>query len=277
MLSARPVQLLALVVAGALHSCSSAQIEPLQELPKPPAYTEVPHPGGLEYADLLSIFTDPKAPAPETLADCDADFQKLRKATVSRDELQDGAREMVKLDPTKYHWCYYAKVFLLDKKLKEMTYVDERQKLIIDTFLFLTPLARAFQTEFQDSRYYRWAVGRYRRYSEMAFYRRVEPTASANAELAGATSPLGNQRMVPHDPDRSVLERYGILNKTPTAPVAGMAPVSGIPEAPKGAPDLPDVPSAPIAGIPDAPTVTLPDERPQRSPASSAPVTAPTK
>lgn len=276
-------------VLGILQSCSSGQIDPLQELPKPPAYTEVPHPGGLEYADLLSIFTDPQAPTPDSLANCDSDFQKLRKATLSRDELQDGVREMVKADPSKYHWCYYSKVFLLDKKLKEMTYIDEKQKLIIDTFLFLTPMARAFQSEFQDSRYYRWAVGRYRRYSEMAFYRRVEPTATANAELAGAVSPMGSQRMVPLDSERSILEKYGIANPTPTAPIAGGASVAKEDPVVAGATpgssapvikkdSMNEIPAAPAmaGGIPEAPSFTLPDEipaqpAPQRRPASMAP------
>lgn len=206
--------------------CSSGQIEPLAELPKVPVYAEIPHPVGLEYADLLAVFTDPKAPMPDTLASCDSDFQKLKKATLSRDELLDGTRELVRSDPSKYHWCYYSKVFLLDKKLKEMTYVDEKQKLILETFLFLTPVARAFQSEFQDSRYYRWAVGRYQRYSEMAFYRKVEPTASANAELAGASSPLGNQRMIPQDSDRGILDKYGILAPVAPSPTSLAAPSS---------------------------------------------------
>ena len=213
--------------------CSAAKVEPLPAMPEPPKYVQVPHPEGLEHGDLLAIFTESGAPAPETMAGCDSEFTRLRKATASRDELSDGARELVRRDATGYHWCFYSTLLNLEKKLKETPYVDERQKLILEAYLFLTPVARAFKVEYQDSRYLRWAVSRYQRLSEYVFYRRLEPTPQTNAEIMGAATPFGANRP-PLAADRGVLDKYGIAAPGPATPPQPNAAIGQLPPAPPG-------------------------------------------
>src|SRR5690349_5360945 len=80
--------------------CSSVSQGPLPVMPpEPPPYVQVPHPDGTDIADLRQIFYDKSAPKPEALKDCEADFMKLRERTQSKEELEEGARELVRLDP----------------------------------------------------------------------------------------------------------------------------------------------------------------------------------
>ena len=150
--------------------CSTTQVAPLTALPEaPPTYIQVPHPSGLDSGDLVAIFAEKGAPSPDEFKDCEADFKALRSKTQSQDELLQGAREFVRRDPVRYHWCFYSRLYDLDTKLKTADYLDEKQKLLLDRYLFLTPIARAFQVEYNESRYLRWAVSRYRQMSETVF------------------------------------------------------------------------------------------------------------
>ncbi len=220
--------------------CSSIQTDPIGPLPQlPPEYVQVPHPDGLDRADLIAIFTDLKAPSPEQVMNCDADFILLRKRTNSKEEQQTGARELVKRDPLKYHWCFYGKLLALDDKLKNDVYLDEKQKDVLTTYVFLTPIARAFMQEFADTRYMRWAVNRYKRLSEYVFYRRLEMTPRSTEELASASSPFGAVRPN-NESATSVLTKYGIIrpDDAVTAPVDGAEGPTGEPAAARA--DIPD-------------------------------------
>ncbi len=246
----------ATLLTGMVSSCATTKVEPLPPLPEAPSYVQVPHPEGLEYGDLMAIFTEQGAPAPASLKGCEGEFTKLRKATLSKEELLNGARELVKRDPTKYHWCFYGTLMTLETQVKEMAYIDERQKAILDAYVFITPIARAFHLEYQDSRYLRWAVQRYRRFSEYVFYRRLEPTPQTNSELVGTTQPWGAFRTPAAE--RGVLNKYGIVPEaTAHEPPADSAnPVENpvIEEAKAPAAQVPAAqpPVATAAGVPAA-------------------------
>ena len=124
-------------------------------------------------------------------------------------ELIEGARELVRRDPVKYHWCFYGKILELENSLKSESYLDEKQKSVLDVYGSLTPMGRAFMQEYHDSRYMRWGVKHYRQISEWVFYRKVELTPQATSELVEASNPFGLLRdavgMVP------VLEKYNIV------------------------------------------------------------------
>lgn len=196
----------------AVWGCSGSKVAPLPPVPPvPPGYVRVPHPEGLDVGDLMAIFTDRMAPSPGEIQTCDADYRKLRHLTQSKQELLQGTRELVRADPVRYHWCFYAKLMTLEEKLSEGSlYIEERQKAVLDTYVFVTPFARAFLLEYQDSRYMRWAVNRYRRLSENVFYRRMDLSSETTAELNGASSPFGFQR-TPAEQKTGVLTKYGIV------------------------------------------------------------------
>lgn len=201
------------LVAGGCSTFSVFQAEPLPALPPtPPGYVQVPHPDGTDVGDLLAIFTDRSAPDPLSLKDCDQDFWKLQAATRSKDELIQGAREFVRVDPVKYHWCFYGKLFELEEQMKASVYIDERQAHVLKAYQFLTPMSRAFLLEYSDSRYLRWAVNRYRRLSEYVFYRRVELSPQATSELTSSSNPFGNYRPAA-EPPKGILEKYGLVPK----------------------------------------------------------------
>lgn len=207
--------------------CSTTKVAELPPVPlNPPGYVTVPHPEGLDIGDLMAIFTDRAAPAPEELKECDAPYKSLRAKTQSKDELDQGAREMVKLEPLRFHWCFYGKLWDMEEQLGQMVYLDEKQKLVLDRYLFLTPIARAFMAEFHDTRYLRWAVTRYRKLSEHVFYRKVELGPQSTMELAGFSNPFGLVKP-PSGEVRGVLEKYGI-----TREIAAAAPLSAGTEPP---------------------------------------------
>jgi hypothetical protein len=183
----------------------------MQEVPPPaPPYVQVPHPQGTDIGDLMAIFVDSSAPDPQKLVGCGEDLFKLRKLTQSKDEFSRGVREMVQADPVKYHWCFYSKLLWLENQLKEDLYLQDRQKHVLDTYAFLTPVARAFLNEFRDSRYLHWAVTRYRKLSEYVFYRRVELSPQATADLTASNAMYGMYREPGGDKTKSVLEKYGL-------------------------------------------------------------------
>jgi hypothetical protein len=234
--------------------CSTAKVDPLPPVPPtPPGYVQVPHPEGLDHGDLMAIFTDANAPSPDELRNCDADFTKLRKATDSRDELVQGARELIRLDPSKYHWCFYSKLYLLEDQLKAAVYIDERQKAVLNTFVFITPFARAFSEEYQDTRYLRWAIARYRKLSELVFYRQMELSAQMTSELASSVNPFGLVRPSRDEGRVGVLVKYGIVKDEEPAPKpSGPPPVATLPAGPATAPS-----EAPVAPAPAEPPVTI--------------------
>ncbi|MBI3534894.1 MAG: hypothetical protein HY072_05355 [Deltaproteobacteria bacterium] len=194
-------------------SCATKKIEAPLALPEPPQYTKVPHPEGLDLADLKAIFYDKQAPALNIIDNCDANYKKLTTATQSKEEIQKGVQELVSLDPASYHWCFYGKLLGLENQLKTQSYIEEKQKLVVETFAFLTPVAKAYYIWFHDSRYMRWAIDRYKKLSEFVFYRRLElgknPYFDATDLAVGSFSRF--REPASEQPKLGVLEKYGIL------------------------------------------------------------------
>lgn len=288
--------------------CTTIEVVPPLP-PNPPVYTQVPHPVGFDLGDLAAIFTDPSAPPfPDFAKTCDQDFRKLVALTVSKKELARGVEELVKKNPAGYHWCFYGKLLLLENELKEDTFVDIRQKKVLETFEFLAPVARAFVNRFYDSRYLRWTVNRYQKISSWIFYRNLALTPKGTLELVDASRPFGVGREPVTDTD-SILEKYhiGMPNATPLGMPSPMSYASSTPEphpemlkdateavlpSPSPSPEAPAPAPVPIVSgvpsldpnliatptpspspVPVPPTAALPTALPQpiREPAASIP------
>jgi hypothetical protein len=240
-------------------------------------------------SDIFALFADPHIPYQnEFIKNCDQDFRRLMGVTPSLQELQAGTRELVKNDPVKYHWCFYGKIMKLETDLKEESYVDERQKRVLDTFQFLSPVARAFVSEFRDSRYLRSAVYRYQKLSEWVFFRRLELSPAGTMELVQPFNPFGLWKK--SDAGFSILEKYHIKDSSQNytlnqgvmpSPVAEPSPVlipsvvpsatpSEIPfETPSEMPVLPmtaDPVQPALAPIPTSAPIPTPDLSPVSAP-----------
>lgn len=205
--------LVVLVTVGA--GCSTTQII-APPPPNPPEYLSVVHPRGADIGDLMAIFQDPTAPRdPSFSKSCDRDFRQLKSRSISIDEMNRGLSELVRRDPVHYHWCFYAKVLLVENELKKDQYLDQKQRIVLDGFDFLTPISRIFSSEYHDSRYLRWAVVKYKHLSEWVFYRKLDLTPAGTEELVQASNPFGLWRQL--EQSAPVLEKYNIVEAgTPT-------------------------------------------------------------
>lgn len=223
----------ALAAASFAFACSTHTLDPMPILPEAPPhpYTAVPHPEGLTIADLMALFAEKGAPAPDSQSGCDVTYRKLRERTRSFDELVRGARELVKADPVMHHWCFYSTVWTLEQKIKDAPYIEDRQREVIRAYVYLTPMARAFREEYSDTRYLRWAISRYQRLSESVFYRRVEITPHAASEIGGAEVPLQGLRPKVDQPEQGVLTKYGLM-AVPAAVTQELSKVPRVQETP---------------------------------------------
>ena len=218
-------------------ACSTTSVEPPREPPpEPPTYSQVPHPSGLGNGDLRAIFQQSNSPDPTVVQGCDSDFFKLRERTNSKDELNEGIKELVRSNPVKYHWCFYSKILELDAALKKDAYVDQRQKDVIHAYLFIAPVARAFLSQFSDSRYLRWAISRYRTLSEYVFFRKVEISPYLTSEMVGAADPYRFVNTA-EEQDMSVMEKYGLGE--PSTPSGVNRDIAAVPETATEALPLP--------------------------------------
>lgn len=200
--------LAALLGAGSGAGCASSEIVPIAA-PRSPEVLRAAQPLGADLGDIEALFHDPSAPAREELKGCDSDYRKLTSLTSSSDEVRRGTAELVRVDPVKYHWCFYSKLLDLFASMKASHFIDERQKATLDSFSFLTTVARAFMSEFRDSRYLRVSVKHYRRVSEWVFYRRLELTPKGTSELVEAENPFGFWRDQANE--SLVLSKYNLV------------------------------------------------------------------
>ena len=197
-----------------VFGCSTTEVDPLPALPKVPKYSTVPHPIGYHLVDLKAVFNHPDAVAVDDLSGCDEKIRILKTKTNSLDERKRGARELVAEDPVFFHWCFYSRLVKLHHDINKTDSIKTRQKLVIDAYETLVPLANAFRREFQDTRYYRWAVKDYRKMSEAVFYRSLALTPESSVLIVESMpSPHALWRKTP-DGNRSVLEKYGLKKKT---------------------------------------------------------------
>lgn len=196
-----------------LIGCTTVELSPPLP-PTPPAYTAVSHPLGNDVADLSNLFLDGKAPKFEEITQsCDGEFKKLNALTQSVLELSEGSLELVKQDPVAYHWCFYGKLLEVENTLNSAAFVDEKQKKVIETYQFLVPVAKAFSSQFHDTRYLRFAIYRYKRASELVFFRKLELTPAGTSELVQPENPFGLWRDGLGAGSFSVLEKYHLIKK----------------------------------------------------------------
>ena len=246
----------------ALSACSTtAVVEEKDALPVVPSYVKVPHPAGFDLADLKAIFLSPLAPrgALGEFADtCDDEFKKLLIMTPNREDIKKAALELVTQDPERMHWCFYSKISRLQDTLQTDATWSVRQKRVLESFEFLSPIANAFLDSFHDSRYFRWAAQYYSRISEWVFFKKLQPTAENTLLLTDRSRSDLEPWVQVQDPSQkrsqSVFAKYGIsfqpsvagamnpfedTNKTPGKPEVETRIPASVPvpaEAPKSAP-----------------------------------------
>lgn len=237
-----------------LEACTTTElVTPLP--PNPPTYVQVPHPQGAQISDLFAIFTEPGAPVLATYPKtCDSAFKKLKSLTRSKKEFEDGVLELVKRNPVHHHWCFYAKLLELENSLKTETFVDVKQKRLLDTYEYLVPIAKVFESQFHDTRYLRIAVIRYRKASEWVFFRKLDLTPEGTADLVQPTNPFGLWK--DSVPQYSVLEKYNIIE------AAAQNPASALESTYKDDEPVPGVSPSPLGLVPSVkpPTVIGPSE-----------------
>ncbi|MBS1959435.1 MAG: hypothetical protein JST80_08190 [Bdellovibrionales bacterium] len=218
---------------GSLLGCSSAEIAPDKSvMPEVPDYVKVPHPLGYEIAEIRALFESPLAPKgglTEFSDTCDSEFRMLIRATSIKSERRQGANELVTQSAEKMHWCFYGKVERMQDALKKESSWSARQRIVLDAYDFLTPIANAFLSVYHDSRYLRWATQYYSNISEQIFFRKVVPgpentlalTTSASSDLETWTT--ANKK---GDKKASVFTRYGIdlTGETPVEAGASAPP-----------------------------------------------------
>jgi hypothetical protein len=268
-----------------IGGCSTQTVSP----PAPPIipeYMRLPHPQGMDRSDLALLFNDVLAPTdPDFLKTCDKDFKKLLSLTLSQYELIQGERELVKNDPVRYHWCFYAKLLHLETVVRSDSFVDERQKELLDAFEYLVPVARNFSSLFSDSRYLRWAVDRYRRFSELIFYRKLDLTPNGSLELVQPINPFGLYR--DSQKDNSILDKYHLVEPgVPTVkPLPKAEPTVGptgeplepfyVPPTPAPVPSFFALPNTAVPNIPTPPSKPSPVPAPGSEAGPLVPLPAP--
>jgi hypothetical protein len=200
-----------------ISSCSTTHVvETKKPLPVIPEYVRVPHPAGFDLADLRAILVSPLAPADVNGAfaeTCDAEFKKLAAATPQKEERYKGALELVTQDPERMHWCYYTKISKLQEILQGDSTWSERQKLVLESFEFLSPVANAFLKAYHDSRYLRWAAQYYSKISEWVFFKKLAPTPESTAIFTNGSRPELEPWVSVQREDtkpNSVFAKYGI-------------------------------------------------------------------
>jgi len=197
-----------------LASCASEPLQPMPVLPEVPHFVGLPHPKGVTRSELNGIFRLPEAPKESELAQCDGTYRDLKSKTQVPDEIRRGVREWVLKDPVGVHWCFYWKLHELESSVAVPKLISERQKLLIETYAFLAPVSLSFKTDFSDSRYVRYAIFHYRKYSQWYFYRNLDVTPEAKSDLLSQIeTPLSLESRAEAIVGESVLEKYKILPK----------------------------------------------------------------
>lgn len=102
---------------------------------------KIEHPQNFSMAALDKMFQKAKVlPQSESLKTCDQDFRKALPLAKEKSKQLDLAKELIHLDPQHYHFCFYQQI----KNLEESKIKNLGQKMVIETYEFLAPIARAF-------------------------------------------------------------------------------------------------------------------------------------
>lgn len=245
---------------GALlfSTCSTQQVTPLATMPEVPVYLGVTHPSGYTLGDLEAVLYSGNIPKGEDLSKCDEPYQKLKERTQSHPEIRQGIKELVIQNPVKYHWCFYYKIRELQDALVQESNLRARQARLLDMYSFLVPIAQSFREEYQDTRYWRWAIVHYTQMSEWLFDRPLQPGKEWEELLAqGWKTPETYFQQTPRQ-ETGILQKYGIQQE-PQEPKDGGG-ASGAKNAelartPASDPTAPEDPSKAVSA-PSVPSVT---------------------
>ncbi len=269
-----PFAAAALVLSA--FGCSSPQVvvAPIDTPPRVPVL-DLPHPEGFTPQHLDALFQRPDAPpAPEA---CHSTQRELVRVAESPEEVQRGIHELVIDQPALHHWCFYLSLRKLSAELAEPEGILRKQRRVIDAYQDILPVARAFQREFKDSRYLRWAVQNYRSLSPRIFFRQVELSPEATNELVLIERPFSDWASPPKQ--KSVLEKYGLKESSERNPAAEAplptAEAATQPEAPPTAEVT--APTATSVDLPTAPEPSLDPQESTRPPADPAPPQPPSE
>lgn len=173
---------------------------------------KIEHPQNFSMAALDKMFQKANVlPQSESLKTCDQDFRKALPLAKEKSKQLDLAKELIHLDPQHYHFCFYQQIKNLEEsKIKNL---EERQKMVIETYEFLAPIARAFLETYGDSRYLSWAVKEYQQINPVVFYRRVNESEELSASLAKKLGDEVNLRS-PKEVDIDQLHEWGLMLDT---------------------------------------------------------------
>jgi hypothetical protein len=272
---------IALVLASACSSTKVAQAPaPISEPQRIPVLA-LPHPEGYASADLDALLKLPEAPqAPES---CHVTQRELAKRVLNAQELERGVAELVVDQPAVQHWCFYHRFRHLDSELKELEGILKKQQHVIETYRDVLPIARAFQSEFKDSRYLRWAIQTYRRVSPQVFFRTVELTPEATQELVLIERPFSDWKAPASG--LSVLEKYGLKEiegrepasaaTAPPAVIETPAPTATPAPSPSSSSEFPLMEPG-TSPVPSDSPISVPSPSPSPSPAPSTSSPSPT-
>ncbi len=137
-----------------VSACANPKILPEDRLKA--AVTPITHPDGFSPGEILELFTQEGAPAFSEYASC---AEKLFQAVApqgfatAQERLRAGQR-IVKERRVDAHWCFYVQLaeWIAAAEPGEQELLKRRSALM-DTFSMLSPLAKAFFTEYRDPNY----------------------------------------------------------------------------------------------------------------------------
>jgi len=147
-------------------------------------YQDRPHPKGLKIGDIMDIFTDKRAPSLESLKKCDLQFvQFSTKEAVSKDARKLWASGFVKNDPYLTHWCFYTRLMLVVNSIFQESETWAYSDNLIQEFMYLAPIARAFLDWHGDIQYLFFSIRQYSILHEKIFREKVELTPEMTSFL----------------------------------------------------------------------------------------------
>jgi hypothetical protein len=144
------------------------------------------HPGNDSNESLMFLIANSTTVEnPDFSAHCDDEFKKINTSKGMYETLSQ-TQTLVAQDPEKYHWCFYLRLSQISSQLqKDQTFKDQQLHLI-ETYSFLTPVARSFFEVFHDSRYLRWATAFYQKKAEIVFMRKTVLSPQGTMELSNS-------------------------------------------------------------------------------------------
>jgi hypothetical protein len=141
---------LVIVFAIALNNCAGSQKNEDGRSDHPDLRPKLvlPMPKGNSMGDVLELFVHEKAPALSDYQNCDRKYFDFRSKEVKVTQSQINlARELVKKYRDETHWCFFVKLLEIGNPLGFEAFDTANEKKFIESFMYLAPVATAFQIE----------------------------------------------------------------------------------------------------------------------------------